>query len=392
MDEFDTVLNGVIPDYRNINYDRITPNLLIKFSNGFDKIIEASEKAEADLYPSKTSSKTCLYYLKRAYDSFLQRIVGITDLHDIEHVLKKCLELSASKYTLKAGDEDSGKRKVVKSYSVLIDEFKNIAEAKLTIQKDSQSLQKKMQSEFQEYSKKKSEELKKLKSNIKSLRSKIEGKGKSEVSMSKYNKLKENFKILINENEQLNHAALKFKEQVDDLTQKKNRMNFLLFLCMKEGYPVNKLYKEEVKPIDSHRFDLLTPTKLKNSIKQINKNISTKNFGKIENKENKQRNTALNESVDELPENFFDDLDQSEFLNKSQEYATYRSIGLNGSYEAIVEGPAIMPKKPSMIPSLDFDRLDEYNKAVKQAKKEKIREKQMQREDADDLGSLLYSS
>lgn len=280
--------------------------------------------------------------------------------------------MSSSKYTKKEND-DSGKRKIVKSYSVLIDEYKEIAEARNTAVKETQQLQKQMQVEFHEYSKKKSDELKRMKSMIKSLKAKCEGASKGEISVSKYNKLKENFKIAVSENEQLNEVALKLKDQVEDLTQKKNRMNFLIFLCMREGYPVTKLYKEQVKPIDSHRFDLLTPSKLKNSIKKMNSEIIPFNGAEL------------------IPENFFDEVEENEFLNKTQEYATYRSIGLNGSYEAIVEGPPLMPKKTSLVPTLDFNKLNEYNKAVKLAKKKKQQEKLKQGE-IDELGSLLNSA
>ena len=43
---------------------------------------------------------------------------------------------------------------------------------------------------------------------------------------------------------------------------------------MREGFPVAKLYKEEVKPIDSHRFDLLTPSKFKKSIAKLNEDMA----------------------------------------------------------------------------------------------------------------------
>lgn len=268
---------------------------------------------------------------------------------------------------------------------MLIDEYKKLAEAKIQCQKEAESSQKKLQFELSELSKRKTDELKKLKSTIKSLKAKISSGSNSDISYNKYNKLKQNFKIVISENEQLNNAALKLKDQNDDLIKKKNRLNFLVFLCMKQGYPVNKIYKEEVKPIDSHRFDLLTPSKYKNSIKKLNEEM------KIRSDSNKN---ALSESYENLPENFFEALDESESLNKSLEYSTNRTKGLNESYDPILEGPAIMPKKPSLIPSLNFNKLDEYNKQVKLAKKKRLDEKSKQGgygEEADELESLLNS-
>jgi hypothetical protein len=99
---------------------------------------------------------------------------------------------------------------------------------------------------------------------LKSLKAKIDRGSKNDISFNKYNNLKQNFKIVISENESLNIAAFRLKDKNEELVQKKNRLNFLIFLCMKQGYPVNKIYKEEVKPVDSHRFNLLTPSKYKN--------------------------------------------------------------------------------------------------------------------------------
>ena len=65
-------------------------------------------------------------------------------------------------------------------------------------------------------------------------------------------------------------------------------------------------------------------------------------------------------------------------MAKSLEYSTYRSKELNASYEAIVDGPAIMPSKPCMVPSLNFQKLREYNEEVKLAKKKKMEEKMKQ--------------
>lgn len=243
-------------------------------------------------------------------------------------------------------------------------------------------------------SKRHSEELRKLKSGIKSLKLKLESaKNKPEISYAKYNKLKQNFKLLLNENDQLNNAAVRYKEQVDDLTQKKNRLNFLIFLCMKNGYPINKLYQEEVKPIDSHRFDLLTPSKYKNSLKKLNEEIKQGTLKKEAPKGTKAK-VGLNESFDQLPENFFEELDKSGMSNKSFDYSTSRSKDLNASYLPILDSPAKVPKKPALIPTLDFKRLEQYNHAVKMAKKKKYEEKMKHDQygaEVEEIESLLNS-
>ncbi|CAI2379278.1 unnamed protein product [Moneuplotes crassus] len=403
LDEFESILSSEIHDFKMINYDRVSPNLIQKFSRCFDKIIQHCDSLEIDksqrskAHSNNSKGDNVFSYIKRAYENFIKRIVGINQFSEIETVLKKCLEISSSsKYSLKPShkDESYEKRKIVKSYSILIDDFKNLAEKRNSLQKEVDEINSKWKHELDQQSKKHSEELRKFKSGIKALKLKLESaKNKPEVSYSKYNKLKQNFKLLLNENDQLNNAAIRYKEQVDDLTQKKNRLNFLIFLCMKNGYPITKLYQEEVKPIDSHRFDLLTPSKYKNSLKKLNEEIKEGTFKKENSKETKAR-FGLNESFDQLPENFFEELDNSKMSNKSFDYSTSRTKDLNASYLPILDSPAKIPKKPVLIPTLDFKKLEQYNNAVKMAKKKKYEEKMKHDQygaEVEEIESLLNS-
>ena len=215
------------------------------------------------------------YYIKNAYESFIKRIVGISELSETENILKKCLELSSPKFSTtqtEDNNDNSRSKRVVKSYSILIEEYKELFESNSNLVKEFKNLKIKMENDIKEFSKRKTDQLKKMKAIIRQLKIKLEEVSKTEVSSSKYNKLKENFKVLAEENEKLNHTAWKLRDLVDDLNQKKNKLNFLIFLWMKEGYPVNRIYKTEVQPIDSHRFDMLTPSKIKNSIKKMNEN------------------------------------------------------------------------------------------------------------------------
>ena len=280
LDEFDRLFEKEIPDYRKISFDRITPNLILKFSKGFDQIINHSishhnaEWSDADGQNSRIQDSV-FYYIKNAYESFIKRIVGISELSETENILKKCLELSSPKFsTIQTEDnnDNSKSKRVVKSYSVLIEEYKELFESNSSLVKEFKNLKIKMENDIKEFSKRKTDQLKKMKAIIRQLKIKLEEVTKTEVSSTKYNKLKENFKVLAEENEQLNHTAWKLRDLVDDLNQKKNKLNFLIFLWMKEGYPVNRIYKTEVQPIDSHRFDMLTPSKIKNSIKKMNEN------------------------------------------------------------------------------------------------------------------------
>jgi len=40
LDEFEAILSSEINDFKILNYDRVSPNLIIKFSKCFDKIIQ----------------------------------------------------------------------------------------------------------------------------------------------------------------------------------------------------------------------------------------------------------------------------------------------------------------------------------------------------------------
>lgn len=409
MDEFDKLVEKEVPEYRKIPFDRITPNLLLKFSKAFEQIISHSNSYNSadcpvgDSQPHK-NTETVFYYIKQAYESFIKRIVGISDLSETEQVLKKWLELSSPKFSANPTKEDpdnTKNKRFVKSYSVLIEEHKELLESNAELAKDFKNTKLKMENDLKEYSKRKAEQLKKMKAIIRQLKLKLEDVSKTEVSVSKYNKLKDNVKILVQENEELNNTAWKLKDLVDDLNQKKNKLNFLIFLCMKEGYPVNKIYKNEVKPIDSHRFEMLTPSKIKNSIKKMNENSNSLNKKSksddaiLKNPENK--NASMNESFEQLAESFFDEVEESQILNKSHDTPHNYSVDLNWSYEPLAEGSPIMPKKLKIIPSLNFNKLDEYTKAVKDAKKKKMEEKKKQHGEQDDLNfdeleSILKSS
>jgi hypothetical protein len=391
LDEFDKIMNKEIPGYKELNYDRITPSLIMKFSEGFEKLINYSEVQSVSQDSDKPQVLRCI---KNAYENFVKRIVGINNFWEIEGVLKRCLELSSHKYSLQPEkDEDSGSRRIVKSYNILIDDYKVLAEKRVKIEKDAAELKSKMQTEIDMYSKRKKEEIKKMKAIIKQLKSKLEQVSTSEVSNEKYLRLKEKFKLLLSENDQLNSLAYKLKDQVEDLNRKNNRSNFLMYLCMKEGYPVARIYKEEVKPIDSHRFDLLTPSKFKKSIIKLNEDMGKPNRGRSQ--ENRNTNNCNQKVPDPIPEDIFDD-SQSEIIEDSNIYATNRTIGLNGSYDPIITGAPAEQNKPFQVPSLNFDKLDEYNKAVKNAKKNKHNEKMLMKQgeykESDELESLIYSN
>mmetsp|Transcript_37511 Transcript_37511/g.43114 ORF Transcript_37511/g.43114 Transcript_37511/m.43114 type:complete len:162 (+) Transcript_37511:924-1409(+) len=161
---------------------------------------------------------------------------------------------------------------------------------------------------------------------------------------------------------------------------------------MKEGYPVEKLYKNEVKPIDSHRFEFITPRKIKNTIKIINENIKQRRL-KSQDPILRSGNVSIKESNRLLPESFFDDDSESQALNKSHDIVMNLSVDLNGSYEPITQGPAQPAKIPGSIPCLNFHKLDEYNRAVKKAKQNaKAEQLKVPADVMDEIDSVLTSS
>ena len=92
-----------------------------------------------------------------------------------------------------------------------------------------------------------------------------------------------------------------------------------------------------------------------------------------------------------MPESFFDDADESQLLNKSQEFKHDVSINLNDSYAPILEGPPKIQNRPKIVPTLDFNRLDQYNTAMKKAKKKRMDERnhKAQQDQFDEIESIL---
>lgn len=236
LDELDQIMDEEVNNYRKVNYERITPNLIMKFSAGFDRIVEYCDRVyqDTDTTFTKKTRNSVLKYIKNAYESFIKRVVGVADFSEIEGVLKKCLELSSPKFSPKSSDRNkdnkNSTKRTVKSYSLLIDEFKELTSENQLLRQDLKEIKSKMEQEFNDYSDKKTSQLKKLKAIIRQMKYKLDDVSKAEVSMSKYNKLKDNLKQALIENQELTNVTYKLKDQAEDLNKKKNRLNFLIFL------------------------------------------------------------------------------------------------------------------------------------------------------------------
>lgn len=67
LSEIDAILNSQINDYKHLNYDRITPSLIMNFSKGFQKIVEFIERYETGSNSSQKNDsqpESPLYYIK----------------------------------------------------------------------------------------------------------------------------------------------------------------------------------------------------------------------------------------------------------------------------------------------------------------------------------------
>lgn len=88
-DKFEEIMVSLIPDYKQMNYERVTPSLILKFSKALELISLTFEKEYEESPNSPTPApKSVLHYIQRAYESFLKRIVGISCLEEVEGVLK----------------------------------------------------------------------------------------------------------------------------------------------------------------------------------------------------------------------------------------------------------------------------------------------------------------
>lgn len=99
----------------------------------------------------------------------------------------------------------------------------------------------------------------------------------------------------------------------------------------------------------------------------------------------------MTDSFEILPESIFNEDDESQISTRSQETKDKVCINLDDSFEPIVGGPAKVQKKPKLVPSLDFKKLNHYNNVVKQAKMKKNNPKNKiaKADDFDEIESIL---
>lgn len=95
LEECDRILEKEVPGFRSLQMERITPSVIMKFSKGFDKIIQLSNvfytetKTTGLNESSEGKNESVFHFIKLAYESFIKRIVGINDICEIESVLHK---------------------------------------------------------------------------------------------------------------------------------------------------------------------------------------------------------------------------------------------------------------------------------------------------------------
>lgn len=118
---------------------------------------------------------------------------------------------------------------------------------------------------------------------------------------------------LTKENIELNKACNNFTEEVAYLKLREKKIMYLIHLLQGKGYPVTQIFEEQVKPINTMRFDEFL--------------IEKEREQQIEDEENAKIQVSFYSS---------------------------------DSFELLVDGPIILPTKPKEIPNLNLNGLPEY--------------------------------
>ena len=108
--------------------------------------------------------------------------------------------------------------------------------------------------------------------------------------------------------------------------QREKKIQYLVYLLQGKGYPVTKVFEKQVKPIQTLRFD---------------------------------------EYLFELEQK------AAEEAELDRQVANEFSWRSDASYELLVNGPPLQPKKPDLIPELAFKGLPEYETTSEEEDDEK---------------------
>lgn len=118
---------------------------------------------------------------------------------------------------------------------------------------------------------------------------------------------------LVEQNNELSEALTIMQEEVTYLKLREKKIMYLVHVMQGKGYPVTQIFEQQVKPIDTMRFEEFL----------------------IQKEKEQQIEDELNAQVD-------------------------FSFNSEDSFEPLVSGPQMRPRRPSCVPSLNLDCLPEY--------------------------------
>ena len=119
----------------------------------------------------------------------------------------------------------------------------------------------------------------------------------------------------MNQNRELKHAINGYQEETTYLKLREKKIMYLVHLLQGKGYPVTQVFEKHVKPINTLRFEEFLLLK--------------------------EREAAREEELEREAQNQF-------------------SFNVSDSYELLVDGPAIRPKRPNNVPELVLHGLPDY--------------------------------
>ena len=118
---------------------------------------------------------------------------------------------------------------------------------------------------------------------------------------------------LLSTNQQLNDVVINLQDEVTYLKLREKKIMYLVHLLQAKGYPVTQIFEQQVKPVNTMRFDEFL-------------------------KEKEREARAEEEANAKIEFSFYSD----------------------DSFLPLVDGPQIRPRKPSYVPELPLQGLPEY--------------------------------
>ncbi|CDW75815.1 UNKNOWN [Stylonychia lemnae] len=195
------------------------------------------------------------------------------------------------------------------------------------------------------------------------------------------NKILEEIKVLVGENQELKSAVREIKSELDYGKQRENKLMYFLFVLQRKGIPIYEIFDLNIKDLPTTRFspDLDDQYK-KIYFEQLRKFIYQRRI--INQMPFPFQMERMNQSVPAKRIKWFEQDKNGQFESSS---INDISQNLSDSYYPICSGPVIIPTKPKAIPSLDLKLVEQVQQQrLKQQMEQEIMKMKQQQQDADD--------